>query len=706
MTATRTLLITIICWSAIAWFAGPPGQLLVVLPLLLFTPGYLATRALRLEMPSGLFIQPALWISLSLSIIALLYQWTTVLGIVLSTPVLMMVTALCALGAVWQIWRAASPPANRLAFIAHAPTTVDNPQATLSTTISSYLPQILLLTIFGLTLWMRFVQITDLALPSWVDSVHHALIVRVAAEQGAVPYSLRPYMDVDTMVYHWGYHVFTAVTMQLSNIALPQAILWGGQVLNALHVLTCAALAAYLWRRPTAGVVAGLIVGLISLMPAYYVSWGRYTQLTGLLLLPPLIIAWHRALHTRTINWYGCVAILLAGLSCIHFRVTVFALTFMTVIGIIWLTQRGWTTLRSHSTPILFSAGLTTALALPWLIVLGGHLLRAIDQTGYIVTEASYNSINTNLLWSGQNPLLVTLALVGSLWGIKRRSLVVVAIVGWFAGLIVLSNLWLATYFAPALGVVVLLISLQHRRWLIATCGGVLFFFNPWLVSIPASWLINNDSIMIILFIPAALLISGGVCWLFDSLYTWYTQTGIALLPTETAMRAIGGVALVAVTIWGIRDLQGPSSGVVNNNTIIATSADVAAIDWVAENTPSDARFLINATTWLPGADRGIDGGWWIMPLTGRWTSAPPLLYSYGTYEYAVEIQERNRAIIDFQPDQFEQLEQLIEQNNVTHIYLGRALGSLTPEAFEGRKGFTTVYTQNGITILAVDQQS
>ena len=28
----------------------------------------------------------------------------------------------------------------------------------------------------------------------------------------------------------------------------------------------------------------------VALMPAYYVTWGRYTQLTGLLLLPALIV--------------------------------------------------------------------------------------------------------------------------------------------------------------------------------------------------------------------------------------------------------------------------------------------------------------------------------------------------------------------------------------------------------------------------------
>jgi hypothetical protein len=86
--------------------------------------------------------------------------------------------------------------------------------------------------------------------------------------------------------------VLVAAAMQLSSLDLPQAMLVSGQALNVLQVLAAAGLATYLWRRPLAGIVAALVVGLLSIFPAYYVSWGRYTQLTGLLLLPPLMIVW------------------------------------------------------------------------------------------------------------------------------------------------------------------------------------------------------------------------------------------------------------------------------------------------------------------------------------------------------------------------------------------------------------------------------
>jgi hypothetical protein len=38
---------------------------------------------------------------------------------------------------------------------------------------------------------------------------------------------------------------------------------------------------------------------LLSVMPAYFVSWGRYTQLSGLVVLPAACIAADRALGSR-----------------------------------------------------------------------------------------------------------------------------------------------------------------------------------------------------------------------------------------------------------------------------------------------------------------------------------------------------------------------------------------------------------------------
>ena len=48
-----------------------------------------------------------------------------------------------------------------------------------------------------------------------------------------------------------------------------------------------------------AGLVAALAASLVSYFPAYYVSWGRYTQLTAMILLPAAIVCTMLALESR-----------------------------------------------------------------------------------------------------------------------------------------------------------------------------------------------------------------------------------------------------------------------------------------------------------------------------------------------------------------------------------------------------------------------
>jgi uncharacterized membrane protein len=139
----------------------------------------------------------------------------------------------------------------------------------------------------------------------------------------------------------------------------------------------------------------------------------------------------------------------------------------------------------------------------------------------------------------------------------------------------------------------------------------------------------------------------------------------------------------------------------VNPTTVIATPADVAAIAWVSQHTPPDARFLINAAPWL-GTGRGADGGWWLLPLAGRWTSTPPVLYDYGPAEYARETRARTRQLLDFAPGQEQALYELIDRDRITYIYLGPNSKPITPDAFPASQGFEKVYEQGGVTIFAV----
>ncbi len=138
----------------------------------------------------------------------------------------------------------------------------------------SHLPELALFAILGLGWATRLLQVRDLAVPAWVDSVHHTLITQLIAETGQVPDSLRPYLPIDGFHYHFGFHAVAAVFQLLGGLTSDQAVLLLGQVLNAAAGLSAYALAVRWARDRWAGVGAALVVTLLSYMPAYYVSWG------------------------------------------------------------------------------------------------------------------------------------------------------------------------------------------------------------------------------------------------------------------------------------------------------------------------------------------------------------------------------------------------------------------------------------------------
>lgn len=667
----RLLLITLSSCALLALITGGAGRFVVVLVLLLLVPGYLFERLLpSAEIEQAWLVRPALWIGLSLSLVALLYQWVTVVGLALSPLWLGVLLGSGGLAALWLAWHDSAAPV-RLPPVA-----------------------LLFILILLITLWNRFEQIRALALPAWVDSVHHALLVRIAAEQGQAPINLAPYLPVTEMPYHWGYHVFMGATLALSGFDLPRTMLWGGQVLNALQVVVVAALAVVLWRRPTAGLAAGVVVGLISIMPAYYTSWGRYTQLTGLLLLPPLGIVWYQWLRSSSPRWLACGAVLLAGLNLIHFRVLLFALMLLAVM-LLFALLRAQTRAEVIRllTAIFMMGAAAIILTLPWLLLLGKRvLLPAVARPADLMGSESYGAFSGALFWVGYNRWLFALALLAALWGLRRRSVQTLTILFWTAGLFLIANPWLLNYLLPAAGIVVLLWAWQQRLWAMLAVGLGMLLLNPTVVRFPSLWLVNNDVIVISLFLPLSLLIAGGSVRLLATLERirggWWSH----------GVRGVAAVGLVGVALWGAWDMR----DIINPVTIIATRKDVDAITWVQANTPADAHFLINTTAWLPAAMRGADGGWWLLPLAGRWMSAPPVLFIYGAPEYAQSVGERNRIIAGFRPDQAGLLEAIIARYGITHIYLGSSTGPLRADLFANRDRYALVYDQAGVQIFAV----
>lgn len=664
--AQRCLVLVAVCCAAVAWLAGPLGRMLVALPLLLFGPGFLLERTLRPIAHPSPYLLPPFWLGLSLSAIALLYQWITAIGLSLTNPVLTLLVLGCGLGVIVQLWHAGATASVRLRL---------DPW------------MLALVAVLALTIWTRVEEVRALVLPNWVDSVHHALMIRVAAERGQAPLDLRPYLPITELPYHWGYHVFVATLLRLAGSSLPQTMLWSGQALNVLHVLTVAGLAVYLWRRPMAGIAAAITVGLISIMPAYYVSWGRYTQLTGLLLVAPIAIAWLELLRAPHWRLVTTLALLLAGLSLIHFIVLLYALMFLAASGSIWLVRGdrvGWASIRAAGS----SAGLALLITAPWLLVLVRRkLLPNTDASALpLLGGGTFNALDLNLLWAGQNRLLIALALAVALWAIWRRRAVAAMLLGWLGLLIMSANPWMVLYLLPAAGGALALSLVQRRRWGWAAASASLLLLNPAFVKLPYLSLLTNEAVVISLFLPLGLLIGGGAAWLWD-----------ALAPRPIWGRVLVALALAALACWGSWKLR----DVVNPRTVLARPGDVSAIEWVATHTAPDARFLVNTAGWLR-TGRGSDGGWWILPLTGRWVSAPPVIYDYAAPAYVQAVRARNAIVSGFKPGREQQLYDMIDREQITYVYLSSADGPLTPSAFPAAAGFEQVYARDGVSIFAV----
>src|SRR6266545_1561431 len=100
----RRLMILAIVGAGVAWLSGPPGRMLVVLPLLLFAPGFLLERALLPSAHLPTFARPTLWLGLSLSAVALIYEWATLIGLSLTPLVLALLATACGLAVIRRLW--------------------------------------------------------------------------------------------------------------------------------------------------------------------------------------------------------------------------------------------------------------------------------------------------------------------------------------------------------------------------------------------------------------------------------------------------------------------------------------------------------------------------------------------------------------------------------------------------------------------------
>jgi hypothetical protein len=628
-----------------AWLALP-------LVVLLFVPGWLVLDLLGLRAGFDGGEQAALAAGLSLSLVPLLLLWTTVAGLRWNGPTILAAGGLLVSLSAWRLLRRRGPRHET------EPKTPDAHSSAWTWALAG---------VFVVSLLVRLAMVRDLAAPAWVDSVHHALISQLIVDRGALPASYAPFLDLETASYHPGLHSVVAAFHWLSGLDVAGALLLLGQVLNALTVLGAYLLAMDLTRSRVVGLVAALVAGLLSPMPAYYASWGRYTQLAGLVVLPAALVLARRALgghgsssgtgttDRRPWAWLLAAVLALAGLLLVHYRVAAFYGCYL----LAWLVgQRyGRATRWRHVAKDGLRLGTTVAgallLTLPWIVPTMTTLWLPSLRASRGAEPAAFQDFSWQYLTGGLGAYVLILAVLGLGWALMRRQRMALTL-----------GIWVPLLFALAgLGV-----------W-----------------GLPGGGLVNFVSVEISLFLPLAVL-DGYVVG--ELARAWRT----ALAPRWHGIYRGSAIALFAgLTLLG----AGTILPILNPDTVLFRQADEPAMGWIRENTPQEAVFLVNPMPWSAYMYAGADGAYWTSAMAGRRTYPPPVLYGLGSAREIEAVNELEAAVLRAGNDP-DLLLPLLHERGITHVYLGARGGVLSAGALSNSPFFREVYAQNRVWVFEV----
>lgn len=509
---------------------------------------------------------------------------------------------------------------------------------------------LLILLLIGLA--VRLLAVRELVLPPWVDSSRHALITTIMAQNGQTISDFGPYLEVDRFPYHFGYHTIAASLAQMFSLDVPGQQLVLGQLLNALFPLAIYTATYLMTRRKNAALLAAFLLALPFFFPGYYVTWGRMTQLTGLLVMAIAVaLVWlitRGARGWRRVWWL--VAILAAAIFIIHFRVFLLFVIFSTVV-FIYSRGRGWRRL-------LLAAAASFFLVLPRLVALwrdvgGSNIGSAIP--GFNAFPQGYITVGWERYFLFMGAIAVLLAFLALL---KQKKW------GWLP-------LILATWAA------VVALFLEGER-----------------LGLPQTSLINLNSAYISAFLPLAIILAV----VLDRVIGWLFSLSGSLKPLPVA----GLAALLTLTVlFGITQ----QVGIINPVTVLAFEEDLDGLAWLDKNTPDTSKVAVNSWRWLGSTWAGGDGGAWIVPLTGRSSTTPPVDYIYGR-PLANQVNAFNEQASMVEDWSKLEASAWLGENEIDYIYVGTRGGYFDPSDLAKNPALKQVYHQGGVFIFALELES
>jgi hypothetical protein len=488
--------------------------------------------------------------------------------------------------------------------------------------------------VFGVALFTRLWIIQTQAYPAWSDSLHHTLLTQLTAQHGGFPADMQPYFPIPLGQYHLGLYSLTASVQWLAQVPAHTALLWTAQVLNGLCVM-----GVYLVLDRKAGrtgaIVGAAIAGLLSHQPAFYVNWGRFTQISSqAILLVAWLVAWEamslwqrpwREYRARILWTTAFASALIGSVFLLHFRVAAFLLPLLAFAAILelWRARKQ----RRIGRMILgtFTLGtLSLLLILPVLWeAMAAYTAAALNPPMLSDEERAQTiEIYYNYAWSAPylvaRTWLLVLTAASVIVGLLKRNKIIIICLLWTLALVLLGN-------ASALGIPLLSIT-------------------------------NLGAILIMLYLPIGLTIGAAA------------EESIGLLKPRLGPKAVR-LLVVAVLVATFVASHARVSD-LEPYRFFVTPEDLQAMDWIEQNTPSDATFAVNTYFWLPRAPHGTDAGYWIPYLTGRQMTTGIMLLSHGTNEYQSSIVEMSRIVEQLETDSAA-LEELYALG-VDYVYIGR----------------------------------
>ncbi len=479
------------------------------------------------------------------------------------------------------------------------------------------------------------------------DGYHHTLFAQIIVEQGKLPATLAPLTPLLTFTYHFGYHVLVAIFHWMTGISVTALTPIVAQLLKAGMALAAAFTAEALGARRSGSVVTAAAVGLICVFPAYYVNWGRNTQLTGLLLLAVLLgIVWLWCSAPPRWPTAGLLAVLAVGLALAHYRVTLMAAIGCALIVAAqgWQARWRWTAWRQRSFHVAGMVLGALLLISPWIWRVWSS--RSVGYSAAIAEpQASFfalDRLGSLVIGYPTNwPLLLVYA-VALAYGLWKRELGVWVMTIWALALYILSQPWA---FSQYMDTITILQSL----------------FLPLTVTVG---------------LTAGLFLAGEA----GAQQRWrhWLVAGLTLLLSLAGMRAIG-------------DIVEPGAPYVLPD-------DMAAVQWVRSNTPDDALFMVNTYTFdfAPQFIIGSDAGGWLPLLARRQVVTAPMSFSI----------ERN--LYENYPQRLQQLAALggdlttpaavdaLRKAGVTHVFVGRRGGPIEVDKLLQSSMYVLEYERGG----------